>query len=89
MSLVLIVKKDKRERMFLMEKLEEKGHRVEEANEIKEAIDKLTEFNVDFVVIDFDILEKNQSSFLKAINQQIPPPYIIVSKKPSEWKEPY
>jgi len=89
MSLVLIVKKDKRERMFLMEKLEEKGHRVEEANEIKEAIDKLTEFNVDFIVIDFDILEKNQSSFLKAINQQIPPPYIIVSKKPSEWKEPY
>ncbi|HDD35433.1 MAG TPA: sigma-54-dependent Fis family transcriptional regulator, partial [Candidatus Desulfofervidus auxilii] len=36
-----------------------------------------------------ELLKKDFVSFTKVINQQIPPPHIIVSKKPLNWENPY
>ena len=88
MAYILLVKKNGRDRALLARKFKEKGHEVKEALNTEDAADKVSELGFDVVVTDQDTLAGNHA-LLKAVNEQVIPPYFIIDKKMPAWKEPY
>ena len=84
MAHILLLKRNEKERNFLAKELKKSGYKVEETNNIREAIDKINELRFDAVVADLDTVD-----IADVIRKQIIPPYLIVDKKIPSWKEPY
>jgi len=84
MAHILLLKRNEKERNFLAKELKKSGYKVEETNNIREAIDKINELRFDAVVADLDIVD-----IANVIRKQVIPPYLIVDKKIPSWKEPY
>lgn len=88
MAYILLAKKNKEQQTYLFKKLAKKGHKTEGINDIEDMIDKVKEFNFDVIVADLELIQNN-NPLLKAIHQQVSPPYLILDKKPLNWKENY
>ena len=84
MAHILLLKRNEKERNFLAKELKKSGYKVEETNNIREAIDKINELRFDAVVADLDTVD-----IADVIRKQVIPPYLIVDKKIPSWKEPY
>ena len=91
MAHILLLKRNEEERKFLAKELKKSGYKVEETNNIREAIDKINELRFDVVVADLDTMDivGEGHNLLNVIRGQVIPPYLIVDKKIPSWKEPY
>jgi len=84
MAHILLLKRNEKERSLLAKKLKKNGYKVDEANDIREAINKINELRFDVVVADLDTMD-----IVDVIRKQVIPPYLIVDKKIPAFTEPY
>ena len=85
---ILLIKKNKREQSYLLKRLKKKGHEIEAVDKIEDATGKASELNFDIIVTNLELI-RDSHSLLKAIHEQVSPPYLILDKKPLNWREIY